>query len=187
MKASDIKKGLVFKVGNRTIIVKALQVQSPSSRSGNTLYKIRGRDVVNKQKFEASYKGDDVLEDVDLIRRVVQFLFHDSDGCTFMDIENYEQYTLSDDALEDEIKYLTDGLEGISALIVDDTLLGIELPGTVSLSIVETSPSIKGASASARTKPATLSTGLIVQVPEYISSSEVIKVNTDSGEFISRA
>lgn len=187
MKASEVKKGMVFKVDNRTIIVKGVQVQSPSSRSGNTLYKVRGRDVVSKQKFEASYKGDETLQDVDLMRRVVQFLFHDGDGCTFMDIENYDQYTLSDDALEDEIKYLSDGLEGIYALIVDDVLMGIELPATVTLEIVETSPSIKGASASARTKPATLTSGLVVQVPEYISPGEVIKVNTDSAEFISRA
>ena len=187
MKASEVKKGAVFKVDNRTIMVKGVQVQSPSSRSGSTLYKVRGRDVVSKQKFEASYKGDETLQDVDLVRRLVQFLFRDGDGCTFMDVETYDQYTLSDEVLEDEIKYLSDGLEGIYALIVDDLLMGIELPTTVALTIVETSPSIKGASASARTKPATLSTGLVVQVPEYISSGEVIKVNSDSDEFVSRA
>lgn len=187
MKASEVKKGVVFKVDNRTIMVKGVQVQSPSSRSGSTLYKVRGRDVVSKQKFEASYKGDETLQDVDLVRRLVQFLFRDGDGCTFMDVETYDQYTLSDEVLEDEIKYLCDGLEGIYALIVDDLLMGIELPTTVALTIVETSPSIKGASASARTKPATLSTGLVVQVPEYISSGEVIKVNSDSDEFVSRA
>lgn len=187
MKASEVKKGMVFKVDNRTIIVKGVQVQSPSSRSGNTLYKVRGRDVVSKQKFEASYKGEEALQDVDLMRRVVQFLFRDGDGCTFMDIESYEQYTLADEVLEDEIKYLSDGLEGIYALIVDDVLMGIELPATVTLEIVETSPSIKGASASARTKPATLTTGLVVQVPEYISPAEVIKINTDTAEFVSRA
>ncbi len=187
MKAGEVKKGSVFKVNNRTIMVKQVQVQSPSSRSGNTLYKLRGRDVVSKQKFEASYKGEEVLQDVDLMRRQVQFLFRDGDGCTFMDTETYEQYTLSDEALEDEINYLSDGLEGIYALIVDDVFMGIELPTTVALEILETSPSMKGASASARTKPATLRSGLVVQVPEYISSGEVIKVNTESGEFISRA
>ncbi len=187
MKASEVKKGMVFKVDGKTIVVKEVQVQSPSSRSGNTLYKVRGRDVVSKQKFEASYKGEDALDDVDLMRRKVQFLYRDGDGCTFMDGETYEQYTLSDEALEDEIKYLSDGLDGIYTLIVDDVPMGIELPGTVALEIVETSPSIKGASASARTKPATLTTGLVVQVPEYISPGEVIKVNTDTAEFVSRA
>ena len=187
MKAVEVKKGTVFKVDGKTIVVKEVHVQSPSSRSGNTLYKVRGRDVVSKLKFEGSYKGDELLEDVDLIRRKVQFLFRDGDGCTFMDNETYEQYTLSEDGLEEESKYLSDGLDGIYALIVDEVPMGIELPGTVSLEIVDTSPSIKGASASARTKPATLNTGLVVQVPEYISPGEVIKVNTDSGEFISRA
>ena len=187
MKAVDIKKGSVFKVEGKTIMVKGVHVQSPSSRSGNTLYKIRGRDVVSKQKFEASYKGDESLDDVDLMRRKVQFLFRDGDGFTFMDNETYDQYTLSEDSLEEEAKFLSDGLDGIYTLIVDDVPMGIELPGTVSLEIVDTSPSIKGASASARTKPATLSSGLVVQVPEYISPGEVIKVNTDSSEFVSRA
>ena len=187
MKAVDVKKGSVFKVAGKTISVKGVHVQSPSSRSGNTLYKIRGKDVVSKLKFEGSYKGDEVLEDVDLMRRKVQFLFRDGDGCTFMDNETYEQYTISDEGLEEEAKFLSDGLDGIHALIVDDVPVGIELPSSVSLEIVDTSPSIKGASASARTKPATLTTGLVVQVPEYISPGEVIKVNTDSGEFVSRA
>ncbi|NOY65817.1 MAG: elongation factor P-like protein YeiP, partial [Gammaproteobacteria bacterium] len=114
-------------------------------------------------------------------------LFRDADGCTFMDTESYEQYTVPDDALNDELPYLFDGIEGVRALISEDVILGIELPSTVALEITECAPGMKAASASARNKPATLSTGLIVQVPEYLTPGEVIKVNTDTGEFISRA
>ena len=89
--------------------------------------------------------------------------------------------------IEEELPYIIDNLEGMSALIVDDALVGIELPSTVSLEIVECAPGIKGASASARNKPATLTTGLVVLVPEYLSPGEIIKVNTDTGEYISRA
>jgi len=78
-------------------------------------------------------------------------------------------------------------MEGLLALVVDGALLGIELPATMSFEIVDCAPGIKGASASARTKPATLSTGLVVQVPEYLEPGEVIKVNTDTGEYMSRA
>lgn len=187
MKASELKKSHVIQVDGRSIYIKEMQVQTASSRSGNTLYKARGQDVASKQKFERSFKGDDVVQPVEFERRPVQFLFQDADGCTFMDAETYEQYTLGGDALAEERPYLVDGLEGVYALIADGIVLGIELPATVVLEVVETSPAMKGATASARNKPATLNTGLVVQVPEYLAAGERIKVNTLSGEFISRA
>ncbi len=187
MKANEIKKGMVFQVEGKNILVKHVQVQSPSSRSGSTLYKVRGQDLVSQQKFERRFKGDESVESVDMVRRAVQMSYRDGDGCTFMDTESYEQYTLSDEALADELDFLTDGLEGISALIADGAVLAIELPATVALEIMECAPGMRAASSSARTKPATLSTGLIVQVPEYLTPGEVIKVNSETREFISRA
>lgn len=187
MKANELKKGMVIQVEGQNILVKQVQVQSPSSRSGNTLYKMRGQNVVTRQKFERSFKGDDVLAAVEFSRRPVQFLYRDADGCTFMDSESYEQYILSEEVIEDELPYITDGLEGIQALIADETLLGIELPASVVMEIIECSPGIKGASASARTKPASMQTGLVVQVPEYLTPGEHIKINTDTGDYISRA
>lgn len=187
MKASDIKKGIVIEDDGASIYITELHVQTASSRSGNTLYKVRGRNVVTRQKFQASYKGDDILQPVDFERRAVQFLFADADGLTFMDRDNYEQYVFDLDALEEERLYLTDGLEGIVALMVDGAAVAIELPATVTLQVVDCAPALKGASASARNKPATTNTGLVVQVPEYLAPQEMIKVNTISGEFISRA
>ena len=187
MKANEIKKNAVIQVDGQNILVKQVQVQSPSSRSGSTLYKVKGKNVVTRQKFERRFKGDETVDSVDFSRRPVQLLFRDADGFTFMDGESYEQYTLSEDDLEEEIPYLVDGMEGLIALIADGTLLGIELPATMSLEIIECAPGIKGVSASARTKPATLTTGLIVQVPEYLEPGEMIKVNTDLGEYISRS
>ena len=187
MKASELKKGLVLDVDGRKIIIKGLDVQSPSSRSGSTLYKVRGLDLVTRQKYENRFKGDEVVQTVEYSRRAVQYLYQDADSCTFMDKESYEQYMLGLDLLEDELRYLTDELDGISAMIADDTVLGIELPATVVLEIIETAPGMKAASASARNKPATLNTGLVVQVPEYLTPGERIKVNTATGEYISRA
>lgn len=187
MKANELKKGIVIQVDGQNIVIKQVQVQSPSSRSGSTLYKVRGQNVVSRQKFERSFKGDETVDSVDFLRRQVQLLYRDSEGCTFMDSETYEQYVVPEALLEEELPYISDGLEGIYALIADDSLLGIELPSTVTLEIVECSPGIKGASASARNKPATLSTGLVVQVPEYLTPGETIKINTDTGEYISRA
>jgi len=187
MKANEIKRGTVFRIDGKNVITKHVQVQSPSSRSGSTLYKVRGHDVSSGQKYENSFKGDDSVEAIEITRCPVQLLYRDTDGSTFMNTETYEQYTIADDVIEDELPFLSDGLEGIRALISDGALLGLELPGTVSLAITECAPSMKGASAQARTKPATVSTGLIVQVPEYLAEGEVIRINTETREFMSRA
>ena len=187
MKASELKKGQVLDIDGRNILVKQLDVQSPSSRSGSTLYKVRGVDIVSKQKYENRFKGDDTLQTVDFGRRAVQYLFQDADGCTFMDKESFEQYTLGTDVLEEELLYLSEDLDGIVAMITDGMILGITLPATVVLEISDTATGMKAASASSRTKPATLCTGLVVQVPEYLTGGELIKVNSNTGDYISRA
>ncbi|HHJ34260.1 MAG TPA: elongation factor P-like protein YeiP [Gammaproteobacteria bacterium] len=187
MKANELKKGMIFDQDNKNILIKKIFVQSPSSRTGSTLYKITGSDISSGQKFERRYKGDEVITPVDVSRRSVQLLFHDNDSYTFMDSENYDQFTLAADTLEDEAIFLYDGLEGLSALINEDKLLAIELPTTMSFEISECAPGMKAASSSARTKPATLTTGLVVQVPEYLTPGETIKINTETREFVSRA
>lgn len=187
MRANELKKGHAVIIDGNTYIVKEVQVKSPSSRSGNTLYKVSYRNVVTKQKFEQTYRGEDVLQEVEFTRRPIQLLYRETESCTFMDKESYEQHTIDNDAIDAELPYLAEGLDGVYALIADNALLGIELPATVEMDIVECAPGIKGASASARTKPATLTTGLVVQVPEYLSPGERIKINTATGEFMSRA
>ena len=187
MKANEIKRGSVFRVDGKNIITKHVHVQSPSSRSGSTLYKIKGQDVTSGQKYENSFKGDESVESVDISRSPVQLLYRDGDGCTFMDSESYEQYTIADAVIEDDLLFLSEGLEGLKAITSDGALLGLELPSTINLEITECAPSMKGASAQARTKPATVSTGLVVQVPEYLAEGEVIKINTETREYMSRA
>ena len=187
MKANELKKGMAIQVEGQNILVKQVTVQSPSSRSGSTLYKCRGYNIVTRAKFERSFKGDETVDAIDFMRRPVQLLFRDGDGCTFMDNETYEQFTVSDEMVEEELLYITDGLEGLYALIAEDAVIGIEVPPTVVLEITECAPGIKGASASARTKPATLSTGLIIQVPEYLEPGESIKINTSTNEYMSRS
>lgn len=187
MKANELKRSTVFKIDGKIIIVKKIFVQSPHSRGGSTLYKVTGQEISTQQKFERSFKGDEVVEDIEFTRRAIQLLYRDADGCTFMDTESYEQYTLPDDSIEEELPFLSEGLEGVKALVSEGQILGIELPATVILEITECAPAMKAASSSARTKPATLTTGLIVQVPEYLTIGEKIKVNTETREFMSRA
>ena len=105
----------------------------------------------------------------------------------FMDVESYEQHTLMDEDIQDELDFIMEGLEGIDALVVEDQVMAVELPASVALTIEDTTPAMKAASSSARTKPATMVTGLVVQVPEYLTPGETIKINTETREFVSRA
>jgi elongation factor P len=186
-KASDLKRGMAVEVNDEPYSVRDIEVRNPSSRGASTLYKIRFNHLKTKQKRDETLKGDDFLKEVDCERKVVQFSYKDDDGYTFMSLDDYEQYTLNISDIEEEIGYLTEGLEGIVGMILEGILIAIELPAAVAMEIIETSPGIKGATASARTKPARFATGLEVQVPEYIEQGEVIKINTVSGKFMSRA
>lgn len=186
-KASELKRGQVIDINDTPHVVKTIDCKSPSSRGASTIYKIRFNNLITGQKLDESYKADDVVKEADCQKARVQYSYLDGDSVVFMDVEDYSQYNLSLDELGEDFHYLTEGLEGITALLSDGRVLGIELPQVVEMEIVETDPSIKGASATSRTKPARLTTGLEVQVPEYLSTGEVVKINTTTGKFMSRA
>ena len=185
-KASNLKKGTIIQINERPYQVKKIEVHSPSARGSNTLYKVRFIEIPSGQKLDNTYKGNDFLEEMALERRSISFLYNEQDFYTFMDLENYEQYTLHSDSIEEQVKWLSDGLEGITALLIDGQVIAIEVPSSMELEIVETAPTIKGATVTNRNKPATLSNDHVVQVPDYLSSGDVIQVNTQSGEYMSR-
>lgn len=186
-KACDLKRGVIVEINGAPHVVKQVETKSPSSRGAATLYKIRFTNLQTRQKLDESYKGDDLLQGIDCLRPQVQYSYLDGEQYVFMDMEDYSQYAINRGDIEDQVGYLTEGLEGITALIVDGKLLGIELPQSVSLTITDTAPGIKGATATGRTKPALLTTGLEIQVPEYLEPGEIVKINTGTGKFISRA
>jgi elongation factor P len=186
-KACELKKGDVIEKDGKLFIVRQIDVKSPSSRGAQTLYKIRFSRIPDSQKMDLSLAGDDILQGADLRRSVAQLLYKEGDLYTFMEQDDYSQHSLNADEIEPVLPYLYEGIEGLTALIVDDRVVSIELPASISLPITETSPSIKGTSASARTKTAMVETGLELQVPEYLAEGEVIKINTATGKYISRA
>jgi len=186
-KASELKRGAIVEIDGAPYIVAEVEVKTPSSRSGTTLYKIRFRNLQTKQKRDESLKGEDVFNPIDFERREVQFSYKDGSQYVFMDNEDYSQYLLDEDALGDQVDYLQEGLSGIMALLVEGQIVGIELPPSVTLEVVETAPPLKAASATARTKSARLSTGLEIQVPEYLGTGEMVRVSTETGKFVSRA
>ena len=186
-KASDLKNGSVIELDGNVYVTRRIEVRNPSARGASTLYKVRFSNVRTGQKLEQTLKSDDFLKDGDLTKTSVQFSYREGDMITFMDTTDYSQYILNADVLEEQLAYITEDLEGMIALLVDGEIVGIEVPQTVVLEIVDTAPGIKGASATARTKPATLSTGLEIQIPEYLETGERVRVNTANAKFLSRA
>ena len=176
-----------MEISGDAYMVKHIDVRTPSARGAVTLYKVRFNNIKTKQKYEETYKGNDLLEEVDLQRKPVQYLYPDGDFHVFMDTVEYGQYMVAEEAIEDELVWLTDGMADILGLIIDENMAAIEIPNTLAFEITETAPGIKGASVTARTKPASLSNGVEIQVPEYLEIGEVVKVNTETRKFISRA
>ncbi len=185
-KASELKRGMVIDINGIPHAVKNVDAKSPSSRGATTLYKIRFKNLQSGQKLDESYKSDDLLKEADCVRLSVQFSYKDGDNVVFMNSEDYSQYEVREDDIEELMGYITEGLEGLTALIMDGVLLSLELPQSVDMAIIDTVPNIKGATAAGRTKPATLTTGIEVQVPEYMEVGEVIRINTGTGKFMSR-
>ncbi len=187
MLAKDIKRGHIVNYNGAPCLIEAVNVQSPSARGAATIYKYRARNLITRQKVDITLRGGESLPDADFRRRPVKFMYSDAAEVHFLDEESYEQYSLPRDDLAEELKYFTETTEGLQALIYNDRCVGIQLPVAVELQVVRCDPAVKGASATARTKPATLETGLVVQVPEYLSEGERIKVDTRTGEYLSRA
>jgi elongation factor P len=187
MLAKEIKPGAVVNHLDSPVLIESVSVQSPSARGAATLYKFRGRNLVTRQKIDITLKGTDVLAIADFQRRAVAFMYTDATHLHLLDQTDYNQYALTLDDVGEDLKYITEGLEGLLALIYNNECVGLQLPATVELTITQCDPSTRGNSATSRTKPATLQTGLIVQVPDYLKEGERIKIDTRSGEFLSRA
>ncbi|MGO8691074.1 MAG: elongation factor P [Thermoguttaceae bacterium] len=187
MIAKDIKTGNIINYNDAPCMIESITVQSPSARGAATFYKYRARNLISKQKVDITLRGGESLPEADFRKRPIKFMYADADHMYFLDQEDYNQYSLPKDDLAEESKYLTENLEGLQALIYNDECVGVQLPVTVELKVVRCDPGIKGASATSRSKPATLETGLVVQVPEYLSEGEVIKVDTRTGQYLSRA
>ena len=187
MLAKEIKPGAIVNHNDAPCMIESVHVQSPSARGAATLYKYRARNLITKQKSDITLKGTDSLDLADFARRAVKFMYADASQLYFLDQENYEQYGLSKESVEEESKYLTEDLEGVQVLIYNDQPVGLQLPAAVELTVTECDPGVRGNSATGRTKPAKLETGLVVQVPEYLEQGERVKVDTRTGEFLSRA
>ncbi|MBT0340621.1 elongation factor P-like protein EfpL, partial [Vibrio campbellii] len=144
-------------------------------------------DLNTGARVDERYKSDDVVETVEMNKRAVVYSYADGDEHIFMDNEDYSQYTFKHNEVEDELLFINEDTQGIHLILINGSAVGIELPSSVELVIEETDPSIKGASASARTKPARFASGLVIQVPEYIATGDRVIINTTERKYMSRA
>lgn len=184
--AKDFKKRMVVEIDGAPHMIEHITVQTPSARGAATLYKIKARNLKTKSRVEKAYRGTDALSESSFERRPVQYLYRDPDAFHFMDAADYNQFSMPVADLDDISPYMTENMDGVESLVVNDEVIAIELPDTVELPIAETAPGVRGNSATGRTKPATLSTGHVIQVPEHLDPGVVVRVDTRTGEYLGR-
>jgi elongation factor P len=184
IQATRLKKGMLVKVGEDLFRVIDLQHVTPGNLRG--FVRVKLRNIRNGTLSEQKLRSEDSVERATLDEREMQYLYKDGDAYYFMDTATYDQVHISSEALGESVNFLKPEMT-IEVEFYGTEPVGIELPQTVDLKVLDTAPGIKGATASAQVKPATLETGLVVQVPPFVNTGDVIRVNTETGEYLSRA
>jgi elongation factor P len=184
--ASELRRTARIELEGDPYVVMDVHMQSPSARGASTLVKLKIRNLRTGNVFDRTFRASDRVAEAQLELRPVQYLYGDGELYHFMDTGSYEQFALSAEALGDDASYLLEGLGGIRSVVFNGKVMSIELPQSVVLRVTETDPAIKGATAQAQTKPATLETGLVIQVPSYLESGDSVQVDTRDGRFIGR-
>jgi len=182
--ATQMRPGMVIKHNNDLHSVFSVEHRTPGNLRAFIQAKLR--NLRTGAMFEHRFRSGDAIEKITVDQVQMEYLYQDGENHVFMNTENYEQLYLGKDVLGDAVDYLTPNLQ-ISVEFYDDKPVGVELPQTVDLTIVETEPGLKSATASSVTKPAKTETGLVVQVPPFINEGEKIRVDTSEGAYLSRA
>ncbi len=180
----DLKKGMVFERGGK--LLRVLQINHHKPGKGNTLMQMDIQDVRTGSIVHTTMRPSEKVEQVNVDKRQAQYLYDQGDASVFMDMENYDQYEVSASQLGDDKKYLVENMK-VTVNFVDGEIVGIELPTTVELEVADTQPMIKGATIDGGGKPATMTTGLVVNVPAFIKNGDKLIINTTDGSYKSRA
>ena len=184
VQATRLRKGNLVKLGNELYRILDLHHLTPGNKRAHI--QARMRNIRTGTLMDEKFRAEEDIERATLDEREMQYLYHDGDQYYFMDTSSYEQVQISSEALGDSKDYLKAEMT-IKVEFYDVEPVGIELPPTVDLLVKETVPGIKGATASAQVKPATLETGLVIQVPPFVNEGDTVRVNTETGEYQSRA
>jgi elongation factor P len=183
VQATRLRKGNLIKLGNELYRLLELHHLTPGNKRAHI--QVRMRNIRTQSLMDEKFRAEEDVERASLDEREMQYMYNDTDHFYFMDTANFEQIQISAEALGDSKDYLIAEML-IRVEFYGEEPVGIELPPTVDLAVKETVPGIKGATASAQIKPATLETGLVVNVPSFINEGDRIRVNTETGEYQSR-
>lgn len=180
---SDLKKGL--KVEIEGVPYKIVEYQHVKPGKGAAFVRVKMKSFLDGRVLEKTFHAGDKCEEPNLQEKSMQYLYHDGDHFQFMDVESYEQIALSDDQVGDVAKWMTDGMT-VSILFHNNKAISVDVPQVVELKITETPPNFKGDTSSGSKKPATLETGAVIQIPYHVLEGDVVRVNTELGEYIEK-
>jgi elongation factor P len=184
VQATRLRKGNLVRMGDALLRVVDLYHITPGNKRGHVQCKLR--DIRNNRLIDHKFRSEDDVERATLDEHEMQFLYRDGDLFHFMNTATFEQIHLSQEVLGDQALYLLPEAT-INVEFYEQEPVGIHLPLTVDLKVTDTVPGIKGATAAAQVKPATCETGVVVTVPAFVNEGDVIRINTDTGEYLSRA
>jgi len=180
---SELRRGVVIELDGK--LYQVVEYQHVKMKR-TALARVKLRDISGGHTVERTFQSDDKLVRARMDTRQMQYLYQDGDLYYFMDQENFEQIPLNASQLSDALNYLKEGIS-VDVSTYKGEIIGVDMPITVELKVVDTEPGFKGDTATGGTKPATLETGLIVQVPLFVNEGDVIKVDTRTGSYLERA
>ncbi len=183
MKAIQVRKGNVLQIDKELYRVTESNHVTPGK--GQAMMQVKMKRLSDGNKAEKRFRPNESVEKATLSTREYQYLYQDGNSYVFMDLETFEQISLDTEMLEDNVYYLLPETM-VQILFHENRPIGVELPGSVELKVVETEPSLKGATVSSSYKPATLETGLATQIPPFIEAGEIIRVDTRDGKYLDR-
>lgn len=180
---TDLKPGRAITLDGEPFLILTSQFGRKSQSKANMQTKLK--NLKTGAIVARNFQGSEKIEPAAVGYRHVQYLYGNNGSRTFMDLESYDQFEFTDDALGEIVDFLVDGME-LDALVYDDNPIGVQLPVTVTMKVIETMPGVKGDTASGGNKPAKLESGATVNVPLFINEGDTIKVNTESYSYIER-
>jgi len=180
---NGIRPGFVIKYKNNLYRVMSAEHRTPGK--GKACMQVKLRNLKDGTQTEVKFRSDEDIERAEMEQHEMEYLYSDPSGYCFMHCETYDQIYLDENLLKEAKKYMLSNTKVIVEYC-DDKPIGVNLPETVDLEITETDPPLKGATASGSAKPATLETGIVVHVPQFVETGEVVRVSTSSGEYLER-
>jgi elongation factor P len=181
--SSDLRKGLKIEIDGAPYIITQFSFVKPGK--GQALYKCKLKNMVTGAQFERTYRSGDKFNEANLEEQEMEYLYHDGTAYCFMHTTNYEQILMTEDQVGESRNFLKDNTV-CNVLLFEGNPIGLTLPNFVDLRVTEAEPWAKGDTAAGSTKPATLETGYVLQVPPFINEGELLRIDTRTGEYVER-